>query len=203
MLWNRSLVMRDVETGSLWSHIRGEAMQGELTGSKLTPLSTELVTWAAWRTEHPATTVLNMTRASRFVDQLGLDHSKSFYKDATQFVYGWTVGFQRYHTLLAALQKQPVMNLTLPRANLLLTFDPDSTDINLFSRRVGSQDLTFAAAGTGRIRDEQTGTTWNARTGEALEGRLKGQRLQTHLGMISYTNAWESFYPSSTRVPSP
>ena len=30
MLWNRSLVMYDVETRSHWSHILGEAMQGEL-----------------------------------------------------------------------------------------------------------------------------------------------------------------------------
>ena len=203
MLWNRSLVMRDAETGSLWSHIRGEAMQGELTGTKLVPLSTELVTWEAWRTEHPDTTVLNMSRASRFVDQLGLDHSKSFYKDPAQWVYGWTVGFQRYHASLAEIQKQPVMNVTLPRANLLLTFDRESTDINLFSRTVGSRNLTFVPAGAGRIRDDQTGTTWSARTGEAVEGRLKGERLQTHLGMISYTNAWESFYPASRRVPSP
>lgn len=95
------------------------------------------------------------------------------------------------------------MNLTLPRANLLLTYDPQSTDINLFSRNIDSEALTFVAAGPGRLRDEQTGTMWNARTGEAVEGRLKGQRLHTHLGMIAYTNAWESFYPRGKRVPSP
>jgi len=201
MLWNRSLVMRDAETGSLWSHILGEAMQGELKGTKLQPLSTELVTWDAWRKEHPNATVLNMSRASRFVEQLGLDHSKSFYKDPALWVYGWAVGLQRYHVTLAQLQKQAVMNLAIPRANLLLTYDPESTDINLFSRRVEDRDLSFVAAGAGRIRDEQTGTIWNARTGEAVEGRLKGQRLPTQLGMISYTNAWESFYPTSRRVP--
>ena len=30
MLWNRSLVMYDRETKSLWSHMLGEAMQGRL-----------------------------------------------------------------------------------------------------------------------------------------------------------------------------
>jgi hypothetical protein len=43
MLWNRSLEMRNVETGSLWSHILGEAMQGDLKGTTLQPLPTELV----------------------------------------------------------------------------------------------------------------------------------------------------------------
>jgi hypothetical protein len=116
-----------------------------------------------------------MTRASRFVDELGLDHSKAFYKDPAQWVHGWTVGFQRYHVSLADVQQQPVDN----------------------------QDLTLVAAGADRVRDQQTGTTWHARTGEAVDGCLKGLRLQTRLGMISYANAWESFFPESRRVPSP
>ena len=33
MLWQRSLVMRDLETGTLWSHLMGKAMEGELKGT--------------------------------------------------------------------------------------------------------------------------------------------------------------------------
>ena len=29
-LWNRSLVIRDIETESLWSHILGKCMDGDL-----------------------------------------------------------------------------------------------------------------------------------------------------------------------------
>ena len=35
MLWNRSLVMLDQETKSLWSHILGQAMRGPLKGTRL------------------------------------------------------------------------------------------------------------------------------------------------------------------------
>ena len=35
MLWNRSLVILDAETKSLWSHILGRAMRGPLEGETL------------------------------------------------------------------------------------------------------------------------------------------------------------------------
>ena len=35
LLWNRSLVMIDKETRSLWSHLLGESMQGPLQGKPL------------------------------------------------------------------------------------------------------------------------------------------------------------------------
>ena len=38
MLWNRSLVILDAETKSLWSHILGRAMQGPLEGETLEAL---------------------------------------------------------------------------------------------------------------------------------------------------------------------
>jgi hypothetical protein len=52
-LWNRSLVMLDIETRSLWSHILGEAMAGELKGQLLKPIPSDMVTWAAWKRDHP------------------------------------------------------------------------------------------------------------------------------------------------------
>ena len=93
------------------------------------------------------------------------------------------------------------MNFTIPGANLLATYFPDSTGVNLYSRRVDDRDLTFISTGEDRIRDEQTGTMWSMSTGEAIEGDLEGERLEVHLGMLSYTNAWESFFPTSVRLP--
>ena len=42
MLWNRSLVMYDVETKSNWSHILGRAMDGEMKGTRLEMLPSEI-----------------------------------------------------------------------------------------------------------------------------------------------------------------
>ena len=43
MLWQRSLVMQDKETGSLWSHILGEAMRGSLKGTSLEQRAADLM----------------------------------------------------------------------------------------------------------------------------------------------------------------
>lgn len=39
------------------------------------------------------------------------------------------------------------------------------------------------------------------RTGEALNGQLKGQHLQPYLGILAYAVAWEGFYPESKKFP--
>ena len=64
-LWDRSLVMQDHETKSLWSHILGEAMNGNLKGAKLKRLPSDMVTWGKWKAAHPNTTALKLKRSSR------------------------------------------------------------------------------------------------------------------------------------------
>jgi hypothetical protein len=59
MLWNRSLVMIDRETESLWSHLLGEAMQGPLKGSVLTQHVGILSFAHAWRQFHPDSRLLS------------------------------------------------------------------------------------------------------------------------------------------------
>ena len=191
--------MYDVETGTWWSHILGQAMRGELVGTRLQPISTALMTWDAWRDAHPDTTVLNMSRAR--MARGSLDHSSDFYTDLSLWSYGWSVGLQRYHVRVAQLEDDRVLNVTIPGANLLAIYSPHTTEVNLYSRRVDGRDLTFISAGQDRIRDEQTSTIWSMSTGEAIEGDLEGERLEVHLGMLSYTNAWESFFPTSVRLP--
>jgi hypothetical protein len=202
MRWNLSLVMYDADTGTLWSHILGEAMQGALKGTKLEILPSELVTWSAWLKEHPDTTVLNMSRTN--IGDRGRDFTSEWYTNPASpstFVYGWSIGLQRYHVPLEVLIKEPVLNLSQGKTALLLTLDPASTDMNLFVRTLADRELSFAAAHPGRIRDEQTGSVWDLRTGVATEGPLKGQRLPRYFGMLSYREAWLTFYPRSRSVP--
>ncbi len=68
-LWRNSLIMMDEETGTLWSHVSGEAMEGPLAGRRLQPVPSVQTTWAAWRAAHPATRVLQKPeeiKASRY-----------------------------------------------------------------------------------------------------------------------------------------
>jgi hypothetical protein len=60
-LMQASLVMRDRETDSWWSIISGDAIGGNLEGTKLEELPVwEKTTWGSWRERHPNSLVLSV-----------------------------------------------------------------------------------------------------------------------------------------------
>jgi hypothetical protein len=63
MLYRNSLVLYDRETGSLWSHLLGVALQGPLAGTELESIPSVVTTWGAWRQAHPGTLAFSAGRA--------------------------------------------------------------------------------------------------------------------------------------------
>ncbi len=60
-LIHSSLVMQDQQTDSYWSIMKGEAIGGELAGTKLEELPLgEKMKWRDWRKQHPDTLVLSV-----------------------------------------------------------------------------------------------------------------------------------------------
>lgn len=194
MLWNRSLVMRDVETESLWSHILGKAMRGPLEGVELEALPGEMTTWSKWKQAHPETTVLNLSRTMKayddeFVGQQGRQ----------RFVLGLKVVGQAYHLPWTTMVDQPILNATLEDQPLLVVFD--DAGARVFDRRLDDRVFNFEPASDGAMRDKETGSTWTAALGEATDGPLKGAKLAHHVSIPSFTQAWMTFYPDSKAVP--
>ncbi len=58
-LYNAVMVMSDRETGSLWSHPGGDALDGPLNGSEMEIIPVVQTTWEQWRSLHPDTLVLS------------------------------------------------------------------------------------------------------------------------------------------------
>lgn len=189
-LWNRSLIMQDDETDTMWSHLLGEAMKGELKGRKLRAVPSDMVTWHAWLAAHPRTTVLNLPRTSRA-------YTRQVYRTPGRFVFGWQHRGRAHHCSFATLMKTPVLNL---EPDLVLAFDRQGTAARLYRRRAGKQVLTFEARPDGRLRDRETGTLWKAATGEAVEGPLKGARLAARVGIVSFARTWRTFHPDSREI---
>jgi len=192
-LWNRSLVMLDIETKSLWSHILGEAMAGELKGQVLKSIPADMVTWSAWKRDHPKTTVLDMSRTRSA-------YTSEFYRDPRKFVLGFIGEFGMRHCSFATMIEQPVLNTDARGLPLLITFDSASTSARIFSRKLGDQVLTFAAIDQRTLLDDQTKSVWNRATGVATDGPLKGKRLAPHVGIVSFTRTWKQFHPDSKAV---
>ncbi len=82
-LYNSNLVMYDRKTDSYWSQIEGLAIVGELTGTKLTPLSIDTVVWRDWKKGHPDSEVLSQeTGFVDYYDIYGQDPYGSYYEDS-------------------------------------------------------------------------------------------------------------------------
>lgn len=58
-LWQSNLVMYDRQTDSYWSQILGEAIVGEMTGTRLDLLPHQNLRWKDWKLEHPDGEVLS------------------------------------------------------------------------------------------------------------------------------------------------
>lgn len=189
MLWNRSLVMQDKETGSLWSHLLGRAMRGALQGQSLDRLPGLMTDWKTWRKLHPQTTVLNMKRTSR-------KFRRQIYDEPRRFVVGYVDGDDArawgFDQLLAA----PLINDALGSRPLLVVFDATSGTAFLFERRVDQRVLTMRRTAD-RLTDRETGSVWNAHTGRAVSGPLQGRQLKTLPAIVSFRKAWTVFHPET------
>ena len=79
-LYNSNLVMYDRKTDSYWSQIEGLAIVGELTGTKLIPISIDTVVWRDWKKGHPDSEVLS--QETGFSRSYGRDPYGNYYEDS-------------------------------------------------------------------------------------------------------------------------
>jgi hypothetical protein len=190
MLWQRSLVMMDLETRSLWSHLLGRAMSGPLKGQELEALPSVVTDWKTWRAEHPDTTVLSLSHTSR-------EHRREFYRHPSQFVLGMAEEGAARAWPFDQLVRQPVVNDEFNRAPVLVVFMSDSATAIAYDRRSAGRTLTFRNE-NGRLLDNETSTQWDPASGQAVAGPLFGKQLTQRIGNVSYLRAWRDFHPESS-----
>ena len=65
LLYRSDMLLYDHETDSLWSQIKGAAVTGEASGTRLRILRSDLTTWGSWRERHSNTTVLGLDTGHR------------------------------------------------------------------------------------------------------------------------------------------
>ncbi len=195
MLWNRSLVMRDIETETLWSHLLGRGMRGELEGVELEMLPASMTTWGEWRARHPDTTLLAMSRTTDRYDE-------GAWKSPHKFVYGIPLGpgLPSPAVGLRKLQNDTVVMVKLAEATLVVAHEKEGGSVKAFDAKVDGKTLTFSASGERRMTDSSTSSEWDVVTGEALSGPLKGKSLKEIPGTVSFLKAWNAFYPDDEVV---
>ena len=196
-LIHENVVLVDLETGSEWPQLRGEAISGPLKGNRLNLIPSVCTNWKTWHVKHPETTVLNLSSIAQGglhdpADVGGVPEKKSL----TAFQWGLAREGMARSWPLAELAHQPVLNDSFMGLALLLAFDAPSRTLAAFDRRLGDAELTFRQE-SHRLVDQQTGTVWDPVTGRAIEGALAGRRLKLVAGNSSLSSAWRTFYPAS------
>jgi hypothetical protein len=223
------LVMYDRQTESWWQQATGQAIVGALTGTQLTPLPAQTISWRTFKEAFPGGKVLSRhTGYNRAYGQnpyVGYDDVNSspfLYRGPNdprlrpvERVVTVSLGGEDVAYPFAALERIRVANDTVGGHKIVVVFEkgvtsaldrssiPESRDVGttgVFERAVGGNVLTFAVAG-GRIIDAQTGSTWTV-----LGTAITGPMARTHLVPVVHGQhfwfAWAVFRPK-TRVYAP
>ncbi len=203
------LVMYDRQTESYWSQLLGEAVDGEMVGSKLTFLPSWFMTWEEWKELHPDTIALdkNGRRGGQDTydryyasDSAGVigraNNDERLY--TKEFVIGVELGETAVAYPYSALNKEPLINDSAGGKDLLVHLDLQSGAGAVFDRRVNSETLTFTQnEGQVTMTDDQSGSTWEMLTGVAVDGPLKGTELQRIKSVASFWFGWVDFHPDT------
>lgn len=178
-LYKDALVMFDRETDSLWTQVDGTVLRGELEGAKLETVPITQTTWKVWKRLHPDTLVLLKGR------KISGSGYAEYDKDAKMFglsglqnpderlpgkamVISLRDGLDALALPIRKLKKNPFHQTTLNGRPIVVVWNPGSKTAGVYERRLNGEELDFYVTGQGRVlklRDKQTGTTWNGLTG--------------------------------------
>jgi hypothetical protein len=221
-LFRASLVLYDEETVSLWPQPAARSIAGPLKGRTLTRVAAPVTSLGAFADAVPNGRVLadrtGFTRAYTRTPYAAYDGrprpSRSFFLrpidprlDPMHRVAGVTAGGRTVAYPFEAVAGAGVLNdgdlamVWVPQVRSVL----DEAEIAR-SRLVGSvvgfrrvldgRTLTLRALGQGGMRDQETGTTWNA-LGRATGGPLAGRSLVPAETSAMLWFAWAAFNPST------
>ncbi len=204
MLWRNSLVMMDKETGSLWSHVVGEALQGPLKGNVLKTLPAVQTSWSAWYKQHPQTKVLKKNeqiRSSAYEKYfknpklLGLFRT-SWLKDkmpGKKLIYGIRYGVHTLAVVDEVLTVDKLLGTVLGESKILILKSEDG-GVRVFR----NERFTFEKQKQMRLyTDMATHSLWDLAQGICVKGELKGTRLEAVPVTVAYWFAWSTYFPNT------
>jgi len=219
LLRNSDMVMWDHETQSWWQQFTGEAIVGELNGTRLTQIPSIVVSWGEFKEQFPEGIVLRNQRGGNPLSSIsyaGYDRNGNaflYFGEAddrlftTERVLGYFGADGAIAYPFSALAENPVINEQIGGEPAVVFWQSGSVSLFTSSIETGSAalyeatledgtTLTFSVEGEETIVDDQTGSTWNV-FGRATSGELEGTQLQQYLAYPHFWFAWSAFRPDT------
>lgn len=218
LLHKNDLVMYDRATGSLWSQIEAQAINGELVGEKLQLVPSSFTTWGEWTAEYPDTGVmLPPPESGTITDAAPRDYDKDpygGYEYSGRIGIGGSYDDDRLHpkaTVLGVARDDEARAYPLDRVIgaggvvndevggtpvvVAVTGDRDGSLVG-YERRVDGETLTFEKDGAVLVAG---GSRWDPLTGRATDGPHEGATLAVaNERSPMFFFAWLEFYPETT-----
>ena len=211
LLYKNNIVPYDRATGSNWSQLSGQCVNGELIGS--TPETTVLteLTWGLWKKLYPSSRVVstNTGHARQYQNypygSYKTDHERFIYPidplinnvPAKERVYVINSGDKAKVYQFKSFGNGKIIKdqfegkdyVLIGNSQFIVSFELDENTINF--------DFTYDFNDGEIIMTDDQNNQWDL-FGQALSGPNKSQFLKTsHSGMMSYYFSVESFYPDS------
>ena len=215
-LYDAVMVMADDETGSVWAHLSGIALDGPLQGAQMEILPLIQTTWEHWKELHPNTLVLsNESEYSDWYANPGLAEA-GFGPEFIQSIVNWDERLPANTLVLGVdvgssyiaypvellIALGGIANDNYEDHEMLIIVDQRNAFSIAYSREVNGQILNFeniAISGID-IVDHETGSHWNIE-GEAISGPLQGEKLTFVTSYLTEWYGWAAYHPGSDIYP--
>jgi hypothetical protein len=219
-LRNSDLVMYDRQTQSWWQQFTGEAIVGDLTGTQLDFLPSQIIAWEEFKSNHPDGLVLSRETGFRrpygnnpYAGYDSINSNPWFPVNGEddrllpkERVVAAEVDGVNVAYPFSALEQVIVVNdvvndvpvVVFWQEGVTSTFGNLGEDVgssSMYRRDVDGQVLDFTAAEGGFV-DTQTGSLWNI-FGEAIEGPRAGSELEQIVSSEHFWFAWATFKPDT------
>ena len=210
---NQNFIMQDEQTGSWWQQVTGEAILGPLKGKRLEPQPFEQLTWATWLAENPDTQVLEAREKFAEMYWKETDEEEARGEEIVPFPVaadsadavdrGALLSAVRFDSgpewayPMDAIREQAPINDRFDGRSLLVLLAADDRSVRAFNRELNGETMEFyALADADPVVwvDDATGSHWDF-TGTAIDGPLKGSKLERFQVYADYWFDWKAHNP--------
>jgi len=224
LLRNSDLVMYDLFTESFWQQFTGEAIVGDLLGTKLEVLPSQILSFKQFRNTYPNGVVLSKNTGYRrryginpYRGYDDIDQTPIMYKGEkderlppNEKVIGVKLGKIGKAYPYSITSQKKVINDTISgkpvvifhvdgaRSALDSWLVSDSKEVGttgVFNRIVDGTTLHFSYQ-SNQIVDNETSSVWDI-TGRCIKGKFKGSQLSKINYGDYFSFAWFAFYPNT------
>jgi hypothetical protein len=208
---NGNALLRDEETGSIWQQSTGQAIFGPLTGSQLSRVPSDELSFAIWKKEQPDGQVLKAD--APYADEYDPKDWEAHVEKTHVVIDTSKSGIQPHELMLGvavngeykAYPVKTILNDKLIEDKIagqpiLILVGEDKTSIRVFGAKVPGDPshLTFTRSPDQELTvDAESGSHWNFE-GRAVDGKYKGLRLLKIESNKDYWFDWMNHHPQTS-----